>query len=121
MGVEYLQRFNVGGNHGDDRALLLALQLCGAKRAQCAENLIAQHRQQPECNVVVAVLLKKTQNTAQNAAADGKRNDRAVGKSDALAQGFGNADRTAQRYAHGAEKANGAVYDCQNHNIGKAA
>ena len=121
MGVEYLQRFNVGGNHGDDRTLLLALQLCGAERAQCAENLIAQHCQQPECNVVVAVLLKKTQNTAQNAAADGKGNDCAIGQGDALTQGFGNADRTAQSYAHGAEKANGAVYDCQKHNVGKAA
>ena len=38
---------------------LLALQLCRAESAQCAEDFIAQHRQQPECNVVVAVLLKK--------------------------------------------------------------
>ena len=111
MGVEYLQRFNVGGDHGDDRTLLLALQLGRAKHAQCAEDFIAQHGQQSECNVVVTVLLKKAQNTAQNAAADGKRNDRAVGKSDALAQSFGNADRTAQRNAHGTEKADRAVYD----------
>lgn len=88
MGVEYLQRFNVGGDHGDDRALLLALQLGRAERAQCAEDFIAQHRQQPECNVVVAVLLKKAQNTAQNAAADGKGNDCAIGQGDALTQGF---------------------------------
>lgn len=109
------------GNDAVNRALLLALQLCRAERAQCAENFIAQHCQQPECNVVVAVLLKKAQNTAQNAAADGKGNDCAIGQGDALTQGFGNADRTAQRYAHGAQKANGAVYDCQKHNVGKAA
>ena len=121
VGIEHLQRFNVRGDHGDDGALLLAFQLGRAECAQRAENLVPQHRQQPKRNVVVAVLLKKAQDTAQNAAADGKGDDGTVGQGDTFAQRFGNAHRAEQRYAHGTEKAERAVDDCQDHNVGKAA
>ena len=57
MRVEHFQRFDIRSGHGDDAALLLAFELCGAKHAERPENFVAQHRQQFEGDIVVAVLL----------------------------------------------------------------
>ena len=68
---------DVGRDHGDDAALLLAFELGGAQYAERAENFIAQHRQQFESNIVVAVLFQIPQTAAHDAAAHGNADDRA--------------------------------------------
>ena len=97
VGIEHLQRFNVRGDHRNNGALLPGFQLGRAETAQRREDLVAQHRQQTEGNVVVAVLLGKPEQAAQHAATDGQRDERAVGKGDFLAERLGDGFLHAQR------------------------
>ena len=115
--IEHLQRFNVRGDHRNNGALLPGFQLGRAETAQRREDLVAQHRQQTEGNVVVAVLLGKPEQAAQHAATDGQRDERAVGKGDFLAERLGDGRSARERHAHGAQKARRAVNYGEQHNV----
>ena len=61
MGVEYLQKLDVGGDHINEVAFVPAFQLGGAKAAQSAKYLITDQRQQFEGDEVVTCLLSVTE------------------------------------------------------------
>ena len=121
MGVEYLQRFDVRRDHGEKAALLPAFQLGGAKRPELGKNSVPKHCQQPEGDIVVAVLLQIPQSSAQDAAAHAEGRDGAVGQGDALAQRFCDTNSTEKGYAHGAQEAEAPVQYRQQHDGGKPA
>ena len=79
MGVEHLQRFDVRRDHGEKAALLPAFQLGGAKGPELGKDFVPKHRQQPEGDIVVAVLLQIPQSSAQDAAAHAEGRNGAVG------------------------------------------
>ena len=64
VGVENFQQFNVGGQHGNQVALVAAFQLCGGQLAQHAKDLVADEGQQLEGNKMVAALLGVVQHAA---------------------------------------------------------
>ena len=64
MRVKNLQQLNVSGQHGDQVALVAALQLGGGQLAQHAKDLVPDERQQLECNKMVAALLRVVQHAA---------------------------------------------------------
>ena len=121
MGVEHLQRFDVRRDHGEKAALLAAFQLGGAKRPELGKDFIPKHRQQPEGDIVVAVLLQIPQPPAQDTAAHAEARDGAVGQGDALAESLCNAHRAEKGHAHGAQEAKASVQYRQQHNGGKPA
>ena len=121
MGVEHLQRFDVRRDHGEKAALLAAFQLGGAKPPELGKDFVPKHRQQPEGDIVVAVLLQIPQSPAQNAAAHAEARDGAVGQGDALAQRFCDTNSTEKGYTHGAQEAKASVQYRQQHNGGKPA
>ena len=121
MGVEHLQRFDVRCDHGEKAALLAAFQLGRAKHPELGKDFIPKHRQQPESNIVVAVLLQIPQSSAQDAAAYAEARDGAVGQGDALAQRFCDTNSTEKGYTHGAQEAKASVQYRQQHNGGKPA
>ncbi len=65
VGIEHLQRFDVGGDQGDQVTAVTALQLCRGQAAQRAEHLIPDEGQQLEGDIVVGGLLCVAQNAAQ--------------------------------------------------------
>ena len=77
MRVEHFQRFDIRSDHGDDAALLLAFELGGAEHAERAEDLVTQHRQQFEGDIVIAILFEITQTAAHYAAAYGNADNSA--------------------------------------------
>src|SRR5699024_79731 len=105
MRVEHLQGFNVRGDHSDDRALFLAFKLCRAQTAECAEDLVTKHRKELECDIVIGILLKVTEQTAQNATTDGESDDQSVRERHALSKSLGNTERTEHGNAHCRHKA----------------
>ena len=121
MGIKYLQRFDVRRDHGEKAALLPAFQLGGAKSPELGKDFVPKHRQQPEGDIVVAVLLQIPQSPAQNAAAYAEGRNGAVGQGDALAESLCNAHRAEKGYAHGAQEAKASVQHRQQHNGGKPA
>ena len=121
MGVEHLQRFDVRRDHGEKAALLPAFQLGGAKHPELGKDFIPKHRQQPEGDIVVAVLLQIPQSPAQDAAAHAEGRNGAVGQGDALAESLCNAYRAEKGHAHGAQEAKASVQYRQQHNGGKPA
>ena len=121
MGIEHFQRLNVRGEHGNDAAFFLALQLCRAKPAQSSENLITENRQKLKGNIVVAVLFKVAQDAPQDTAADGKTDYSTVRQCDVFAQCFGNTQRAEHGHTHGGEEPQRTVDNSQNHHIGKTA
>ena len=121
MGVEHLQRFDVRRDHGEKAALLPAFQLGGAKRPELGKDFVPKHRQQPEGDIVVAVLLQIPQSPAQDTAAHAEARDGAVGQRDTLAQRLCDAHRAEKGYAHGAQEAEASVQHRQQHDGGKPA
>ena len=121
MGIKYLQRFDVRCDHGEKAALLPAFQLGGTKRPELGKDFVPKHRQQPEGDVVVAILLQIPQSPTQNAAAHAEARDGAVGQGDALTQRLCDAHRAEKRHAHGAQEAKAPVQYRQQHNGGKPA
>ena len=65
VGVEHLQRLDVGRDERDQVAAVTAFQLCRGQTAQGTEHLIADQGQQLEGDIVVGCLLCVTQNAAQ--------------------------------------------------------
>ena len=122
MRVEHFERFDVGSDHGDNTALLLTFELCRTEHAERAENFIAQHRQQFECDVVVAVLFQIPKSAANDAAADGKPDDPApregnFGAQAEDAQSLCHTRCAEYRHAHRRDKPDRAVYYGEDHNI----
>ena len=64
MRVKDLQQLNVGGQHGDQVALVAAFQLRGGELAQHAKDLVPDERQQLERNKMVAALLRVVEHAA---------------------------------------------------------
>ena len=62
--VKNLQQLNVRGQHGNQVALVAALQLGGGQLAQHAKDLVPDERQQLERNKMVAALLRVVQHAA---------------------------------------------------------
>ena len=62
--VKNLQQLNVRGQHGDQVALVAALQLGRGQLAQHAKDLVPDERQQLERNKMVAALLRVVQHAA---------------------------------------------------------
>ena len=62
--VKNLQQLNVSGQHGDQVALVAALQLGGGQLAQHAKDLVPDERQQLERNKMVAALLRVVEHAA---------------------------------------------------------
>ena len=58
MRVKNLQQLNVRSQHGNQVALVAALQLGGGQLAQHAKDLVPDERQQLERNKMVASLLR---------------------------------------------------------------
>ena len=121
MGIKYLQRFDVRRDHGEKAALLPAFQLGGAKSPELGKDFVPKHRQQPEGDIVVAVLLQIPQSPAQDAAAHAEGRNGTVGQGDALAQRLCDARRTEKGHAHGAQEAEAPVQYRQQHDGGKSA
>ena len=121
MGIEYLQRFDVRCDHGEEAALLPVFQLGRAKGPELGEDFVPKHRQQPEGDIMVAVLLQIPQSPAQDAAAHAEGRNGAVGQGNALAQCLCDAHRAEKGYAHGAQEAEAPVQYRQQHNGGKPA
>ena len=121
MGVEHLQRFDVRRDHGEKAALLPAFQLGGAKHPELGKDFVSKHRQQPEGDIVVAVLLQIPQSSAQDAAAHTEGRNGAVGQGDALAQGLRDTHRAEKGHAHSAQKAEASIQHRQQHDGGKPA
>ena len=65
VGIEHLQRLDVGRDERDQVAAVTAFQLCRGQTAQGTEHLIADQGQQLEGDIVVGCLLCVTQNAAQ--------------------------------------------------------
>ena len=78
-------------------------------------------RQQPEGDIVVAILLQIPQSPAQDAAAYAEGRNGAVGQGNVLSQRLCDANRAEKGYAHGAQKAEAPVQYRQQHNGGKPA
>ena len=121
MGIEHLQRFDVRCDHGEKAALLAAFQLGGAKRPELGKDFVPKHRQQPEGNIVVAVLLQIPQSPAQDAAAHAEARDGAVGQCDTLSQRLCDTNSTEKGYAHGTQEAKAPVQYRQQHDGRKPA
>ena len=121
MGVEHLQRFDVRRDHGEKAALLAAFQLGGAKCPELGEDFVPKHSQQPEGDIVVAVLLQIPQPPAQDAAAHAEARNGTVGQWDTLAQRFCDTNSTEKGYAHGAQEAKAPVQYRQQHDGRKPA
>lgn len=120
-GRRTLQRFDVRCDHGEKAALLAAFQLGGTKCPELGKDFVPKHRQQPEGDIVVVVLLQIPQSPAQDAAAHAEGRNGAVGQGDAFAQRLCDAHRTEKGYAHGAQEAEASVQYRQQHNGGKPA
>ena len=121
MGVEHLQRFDVRRDHGEKAALLPAFQLGRAKCPELGKDFVPKHRQQPEGDIVVAVLLQIPQPPAQDTAAYAEGRNGAVGHGDALSQRLCDTNRTEKRHTHGAQEAKAPVQHRQQHDGGKPA
>ena len=121
MGVEHLQRFDVRCDHGEKAALLPTFQLGGAKRPELGKDFVPKHRQQPEGDIVVAVLLQIPQSSAQDAAAHAEGRNGAIGQGNALAQDLCNTNSAEKGYAHGAQETKTSVQHRQQHDGGKPA
>ena len=119
MGVEYLQRFDVRCDHGEKAALLPAFQFGGTKGPELGKNSVPKHRQQPEGDIVVAILLQIPQSPAQDAAAYAEGRNGAVGQGNVLSQRLCDANRAEKGHAHGAQEAEASVQYRQQHNGGK--
>ena len=65
VGIEHLQRFDIGGDERDQVTAVTAFQLCRGQTAQGTEHLIADQGQQLEGDIVIGRLLCVTQNAAQ--------------------------------------------------------
>ena len=65
VGVEDLQRLNVGGDEGDQVAPIPPFQLGGGQAAEGTEHLVANQGQQLEGDIVVGSLLRVPENAAQ--------------------------------------------------------
>ena len=89
VGVEHLQRLDVGRDEGDEVAAVTALQLCRGQAAQGTKNLIPDEGQQLEGDIVVGRLL----GIAQHAAQQGKHQNAGKGRAHG-AHRAGKAQRT---------------------------
>ena len=89
MGVEHLQRLDVGRDEGDEVAAVTALQLCRGQAAQSTKDLIPDEGQQLEGDIVVGRLL----GIAQHAAQQGKHQNAGKGRAHG-AHRAGKAQRT---------------------------
>ena len=96
VGVEHFQRFDVGGDQGDQVTPVAAFQLCGGQAAQCAEHLIPDERQQPEGDIVVGRLLRIAQHAAQQGKHQNAPKGRAHGGQRALQPGSGQDGKAAE-------------------------
>ena len=122
MCVEHFQRFNVRSDHGDDTALLLAFQLCRTEHAERTENLIAQHRQQFKCDIMVGILFQIPQSATDDTAANGKPYYPAPREGNFGAQAQNserlcNARCARDRNAHCRDKPDRAIDDGKDHDI----
>ena len=82
MGVEHLQKLDVGGDEGDEVALVAALELGRRQPPQRREHLVAHERELLEGQIVVAQLLAVAQGAAHDTARCHERARR--GEPDAL-------------------------------------
>ena len=96
VGVEHLQRLDVGGDQGDQVAPVAAFQLCGGQAAQRAEHLIPDERQQPEGDIVVGRLLRIAQHAAQQGKHQNAPEGRAHRGQRALQSGSGQDGKAAE-------------------------
>ena len=119
--VKNLQQLNVSGQHGDQVALVAALQLGGGQLAQHAKDLVPDERQQLERNKMVAALLR----VVQHAAGHGQNRQQNTGgfehnghrKVQAVQQRI----HTQNRDEDGAEKARYAQQNGADHDRGERA
>ena len=110
MGIEHLQRFDIGGDERDQVTAVTAFQLCRGQTAQGAEHLVADQGQQLEGDIVVGCLLCIAQNTAQQ----GKHQNACKGR----AHGFertGKTQRTQDAKAAKDRNEGGAEMACHTH------
>ena len=119
--VKNLQQLNVRGQHGDQVALVAALQLGGGQLAQHAKDLVPDERQQLERNKMVAALLC----VVEHAAGYGQNRQQNTGgfennghrKMQAVQQRI----HTQNRDEDGAEKARYAQQNGADHDWGERA
>ena len=119
MGIKYLQRFNIRGNHGNNRAFLLALQFRRTQFTKRTEDFITKHRKETERYIVIAVLLKIAERTTENAAANRQADNQSIRQRNGFAKCFCNADCSKQSYTHSTEETYRAIDNGKYHYVRK--